>query len=249
MGRTKLRKAPLQEAIFEVSWQSPLDATGFPLDKDFELALGKFDNYISKDFPFKKRILPTTAPGVGIRVYGRPVYQFWQGNITWPVVQLGPGLLTVNDTEKNYEWDSTYRPNIVKAIESLNRSYEHSLNFNRISLKYIDSVDVLVTEDPYAYISKNLQTDLKNNFSIPGKPLGFNINQAFEIDDSVVGLSIQTAINNSNGNKALVWMTSVEKLGKFNTGDILNWLDNAHKITSDLFIKMLNPEYYASFDQ
>lgn len=246
MKGKKLKNAPLQEAIFELFWQSPLDATGFPFDKDFEFALGKFDSHISTHFPIKKKIVPD-APG--LRVYGRPMYQFWTQNAVWPVVQLGPGILTVNDTDKNYEWEATYRPNILTAIDALIKNYDQKPQFSKVSLKYIDSVDIDSFEDIHDFISQNFQTGLVNRFDIPGRTIGLNINQAFEIDESTVLLNIQTAKNNSNGKKALVWMTTVEKTGKFTDHDIRKWLDHAHSLSSDLFVKMLNPDFYASFNK
>lgn len=246
MGRKKLKRAPLREAMFEINWQSPRDATGFPVDKNFDLGLGKFHSAISHAFPVKKRVLPIFP---AIDVYARPIYQFWAGKAVWPVIQFGPGLLTVNETEKNYEWEKTYRPNVEMALNALVKSYEQEPNFNKVSLKYIDSVDISSETDVYQYISANLQTDLVNRFDIPGRSVGININQAFEVDGSVVVLSIQTAVNNSNNSKALMWITSVEKMGSFKSEDVLTWLDSAHKLTSDLFVQMLNPEFYASFDR
>ena len=245
MGKRKLKNAPLREAIFELTWQSPLDSTGFPEDKEFELALGKFDSAITKNFPVKKKVGPSASV---MRVYGRPVYQFWKGNVEWPVIQLGPGVLTVNDTDKTYVWDSSFRPNLVRAIESLKKSYTQLPDFNRLSLKYIDSVDISPDIDFRKFISENLQTTLINEFDIPGKPIGLNINQAFEVDGSSVLLNIQNAINNVTGSHSLVWMTTVEKRGSIEFERITDWLDFAHNITSDLFVKMLKPAFYESFD-
>lgn len=246
MRSKKLKNAPLKEAIFELVWNSPLDKTGFPVDKQFELALGKFDSNIREYFPFHKRILPPNAP---IKIYGRPLHQFWSGNITWPVVQLGPGILTVNDTDKNYEWEGTYRPNIHTATRALLKSYEAEMVFNKVSLKYIDTIDFTAETNIIQFISSNLQTEVLNKFTVPGELAGININQVFTVDGSQVVLNIQTAVNNLNGSKALVWITAVEKTGNFAAAEVLEWLDNAHAITSDLFIKMLTSEFYDSFNK
>ena len=245
MGRKKLKQAPLREAMFEIYWQSLRDATGFPVDKNFELGIGKFHRVIADAFPVKKQLFPIPP----MDVYARPAYQFWAGNAVWPVIQFGPGFLSVNETEKNYEWEKTYRPNVEKALNALVKSYEQEPNFNKVALKYIDSVDISSETDVHKFISENLQTDLINRFEIPGKPIGLNINQAFEVGGSTVVLRIQTAVNNSNNSKALVWITSVEKTGTFKSEDVLSWLDGAHKLTSDLFVQMLNPAFYASFDR
>jgi uncharacterized protein (TIGR04255 family) len=246
MSRKKLKNAPLKEAIFELFWNSPINKAGLKVDREFELAIGKFSLNISKDFPVHKRTMPQEAP---IKVYGLPLYQFWKGEIQWPVIQLGPGILTVNDTDKNYHWEDTYRPNISTAIEALTKSYSNLPNFNKVSLRYIDSVDVNKDEDILGFISKNLLTSIENKFSIPGKESAININQIFNIDDFKVSLQIQTAINNVTGNQAIVWITSVVRDGKIDVKELFLWIDKAHGIISDLFIKMLNPEFYESFDK
>jgi uncharacterized protein (TIGR04255 family) len=242
----KLKDAPLKEAIFELFWQSPLDNTGFPIDRGFDLAQGKFAIHIADRFPYHKRILPQNS---AIKVYGQPIHQFWKGNVEWPVVQLGQGILTVNDTDKNYEWNDTYRPNIHKALDILLLSYSEPLNFNKISLKYIDSVDIDYDTDLSKFISVNLQTALVNNYKPPGKLIGLNLNQVFAVDGSDVHLNIQTATNNLNAKQAIVWITTVIKVGTLSKTDILTWIDQAHSITSNLFVEMLNPQFYASFNK
>jgi len=246
MRSKKLKNSPLKEAIFELSWQSPLDQTGFPLDKEFELVLGKFQSAIANDFPIYKRTIPANAP---LKIYGRPIHQFWKGELKWPVVQLGPGILTVNDTDENYVWDPNYRQTIHSAILALTQSYNHQRSFNRLSLKYIDSVDISLVSEASKFVSENLQTNIMNGFEVPGELSGLNIHQVFSVSGSQIAITIQTAVNNSNGKPAIMWITSVEKNGSFSVENVLSWIDEAHTIASDLFVKMLNPKFYELFNQ
>ena len=247
MKRKKLKNAPLKEAIFELYWKLPLDEQGFPLDPEFDLAQGRFASLITTDFPVHKRTMPA---GINLKVYPKPLHQFWKGELTLPVVQYGPGILTVNDNDRNYIWENGYRHDIQKSVETLISSYKEPLQFNRATLKYIDSVDIPEDEtDISKYISKNFQTDLINRYEQPGKLKGININQVFELTDgSLMNINIQTAINNTNGKPAIVWVTAVDRTSGFQENDIYEWVDHVHIITSDVFIKMLNPEFYASFD-
>lgn len=245
MRSAKLTNPPLKEAIFELFWDSPLDPTGFPEDKEFEFALGKFDDKISKAFPVKKRKFPSIPE---YKVYGKPVYQFWKGNIEWPIIQLGPGVLTVNDTDKNYEW-AAYRPNVIFAVNSLLNSYSTGLNFSKVTLKYIDSVDTDAEIDFRQFIKNNLQTNLENNFKIPGQQMGLNVTQSFRSDDSNIIINIQNATNNITGKKAIIWMTTIERSGNLSSEEIFTWIDQAHAISSDLFVQMLNPDFHATFCQ
>jgi len=115
---SKLPNAPLQEVILEVKWELSLDqSTKTFIDPGFELALGKFHNSLVENFPFAKTKVPHQIP---IQMLGHQTkLQFWTGENVWPVVQLGPGILAINDTDKNYEWAKTFYPLVQKALSSL----------------------------------------------------------------------------------------------------------------------------------
>jgi len=247
--RKKLKNAPLKEVIFELLWELPLDQTGFPIDTGFELAQGIFASKIKKDFPVHKKTIPEGFQNV--RLYPKPIHQFWKKEITWPVVQLGHGIMTVNDTDANYIWEDNFLPNIKNSLTILLDSYENQLPFNRVSLKYIDSIDLPDNvNDISNYISKNFQTDLINRYPLPGKLKGININQTFELpDETIMQISIQTATNNATNKPAIVWITGVEKKGLFKKDEIINWTVEAHKQVSDTFVNMLEKEFYENFDR
>lgn len=246
MSARKLKNAPLKEAIFEIFWDSPIDQNGMKIDKEFEISLGKFAHHASSFFPIHKRTIPQGAP---IKFYGLPIHQFWRGHVLWPVIQIGPGVLTVNDTDKNYHWEETYRPTIKNAIEILGKSYSNLPNFNKFSLKYIDSVDLKAEEDLLSYLKINLLTNIENQYQIPGNLSALNINQVFDVNQYKVSINIQTAVNNVTGAPAIVWITSVVKVGNITEKDLLLDIDSAHTLCSNLFINMLNKEFYAAFDK
>lgn len=244
MSGIKLTNAPLKEAIFEIFWSTPNDKTGFPTDKEYELAQGRFDVEIKKLFPIYKRLIPYNSP---IKVFRHPVHQFWKNHLQWPVVQLGPGIMTINEVESSYIWDE-FRNNIIASLNILLKSYLESPPFERLSLKYIDSKDLPDGSSVFDFINKNFRTNFTNSFDLPGDIIGLNFNQTFRgFDDSNIHLNIQTAINNFNGKAAIVWITLVEKNGTFNLDDILKWIDKAHDICSELFKKTLNEEFYETF--
>jgi|JI9StandDraft_1071089.scaffolds.fasta_scaffold05059_3 uncharacterized protein (TIGR04255 family) len=249
MKKKKLKNAPLKEAIFEILWELPLDSTGFPTDLDFELAQGLFADKIKEDFPVHKKTIPEGF--TPLRMYPKLIHQFWKKEITWPVVQLGHGIMTVNDTDVNYIWDDNFLPNIEKALGILIESYKNYPRFNRIGLKYIDSIDLPDNETNLTnYLSKNFQTDLVNRFPVPGKLHGLNINQVFELPDkTMMQINIQTAINHATNKPAIVWITSVEKKGLFKKEDIINWVKSAHDQVSETFVNMLDKEFYENFDR
>ena len=172
MPSKKLKHAPLKEAIFELFWKLPLDATNFPFDPEFDMALGKFQEHIRDRYPVNKRLFP---PGANFRIYPKPGYQFWRGELEWPVVQIGPGVLTVNETDQNYVWEENFRPAIIHALEAVEKSYPTALEFNKMRLTYIDAVDydpALIS--PAEFVAHNLLTRIHTEYDPPGKQNNIN---------------------------------------------------------------------------
>jgi uncharacterized protein (TIGR04255 family) len=247
MGKPKLKNAPLQEVIFELRWLLAVE-NGILHDPEYQLAQGLFASKIKEDFPVKKMLIPQGRSSGSFP--GLPSYQFWKDELTWPVVQFGEGILTVNDTEKNYVWADNFLPCIKKALEILGQSYENFPVITFVKLEYIDAVQYDVDKyDLVDFVAENLNTTLVRNYPIQGKQKGLNIVQTFDLENnSVLKLNIQNGVYNKTGAPAVIWSTSVESVFDFEKNDIVNWLDFAHQITSDSFVKMLKPDFYASFD-
>ncbi len=244
---SKLPNAPLQEAIFELKWQLQPDETGTQLiDPEFQFALGKFEHVLQMAFPHRVPKLPRQLP-LHLLNY-QAVYQFWKAKNTWPVVQLGPGILTVNDTEQNYEWANTYLPNIEKALDAIDKSYG-VLSINSLSLRYIDVVRVadygFTTWQEF--VRKHLNFEFNNHFDTRGELAQFHIEQSFRLKDSgMLNLTFNSALNDRNED-VFIWQTAVSKQAEFKMADVKDWLTNAHDCTSQVFKDICKKEFYASF--
>jgi len=244
----KLKNAPLKEAIFELYWHLPLDQTGFPTDSEFDIALGKFASKIQNSFPVHKRLFP---PGTNLKIYPKPSHQFWTRELTWPVVQLGPGILSVNETEKNYSWKDNFRANIDTAINTLLGSYAEELKFTKIRLTYIDAIDYSDEQESAAeFVSKNLLTSIVTKYELPGVKRNVQIGQSSALDNGTLfHFNIQNGINNSTESPSIIWTTALEKSDEIKKESLLDWLDFAHQIASDSFVNTLNPDFYARLNR
>ncbi len=247
MYQQKLNKAPLQEVIFEMFWKLPLDESGFPNDPGFQLAQGVFDSKILNYFPVRKKLVPDS---LNLSVYPLLVYQFWKDELTWPVVQFGPGILTLNDTEKNYIWKDNFLLNIEKAIQILQSSYQFNLQIERVRLQYIDAVEYDGEQETATdFMARNMNIVLKNNYPEAGSQKSIDITQSFQLEnDSILQLRIQNGVHNKTGNPAILWTTAVEKTDNLDFESLFKWLEYAHKTTSETFMNMLNPDFYANFN-
>lgn len=246
MSSQKLKNAPLKEVIFELHWKLILDDAGVPHDPGFELAVGKFADKLKSDFPVHRKLPTADLPFAFI---GAPIHQYWRGDLVYPVVQHGKGMIAVNEVEAGYVWADAFRPLIFQVIDDLVASYDSNLTFNKLVLKYVDAVD-LIGGEAQEFAARNLQTEIILHYPVPGSLRDFQIHQVFELrDGSMMNLNITTGTNNQTQQKAVIWSTVVEKRGDFAKEEIERWVDYAHDESSAMFKKMLDPEYYASLDR
>lgn len=245
MSKKKLSKAPLKEVIFELFWKMTHGPAGELTDPGYSLAIGGFANDIKSDFPVRKQVMPD-----GVSIYPHPQYQFWKEEATWPVIQIGPGMLAVNDTDKNYSWENNFKGNIQRAVNALISSYELNPKFEKVRLQYIDAIDLPdLVDEIESVIYEKLQTSISRKYVVPGKLKDLAINQSYKLDDgSVLSLNIRNGRNNLTSKQAIVWTTLVEYKGTFDANFLLSWLEDAHSLASDIFVKVLNPTFYAELD-
>ena len=245
----KLPNAPLQEAVFEVRWLLDVDPDSQQeRDREYDLAQGKFQFQAKDSFPVHKRILASFPNAQNYKI----AHQFWSGaQQHFPVLQLGPGVFTVNDTDINYDWENNFFPLIKESLDWLYKAYDSQLQPNYVNLRYIDSVelDKYDFDDQWlVFIRDNLKVDLTNRFLQPGQLNHISINQSFSLDErSELNIAIHSAQNKQTGRKLLIWQTGVVVTGDFDRDAILNHVSIAHEHTSKLFREMTKGPFYASF--
>ncbi len=249
MGMGKLPKAPLQEAIFEIRWQLEPDAGGRQLiDPDYAFALGKFQDALKDDFPHHVAKFPQDIPHQLLNY--QTMHQFWRKDKQWPVVQLGPGIATVNDTEQNYDWQKTYLQNIKQTLGALEKSYGQII-FNSLTLRYIDVVRVedYDFDNWRGFIQNHVNFRFDNLFNTRGELAGFNFEQSFNLNE--LGF-LNISFTNSENNKkedVFIWQTAVTKQGTVPQSKVQSWLNRAHECTSGLFKEICKKEFYDSFSK
>src|SRR5690606_25900244 len=246
----KLPRAPLQEAIFEIRWELEIDPSGDQqLDTGYALAQGKLQEIVRKHFPVYKRRVPHGIPDQLLQY--QTVNQFWSGEDTWPVLQLGPGIFTVNDTDKNYDWGNSYLPLIANALDWIHSAYDGRLMIKVASLRYIDSVtlkDYDFDGEWQVFIDKHFNFNFVNNFNPRGTLKRVHFDQYFEMEEeSTLNISMSNGKYRKTDQDALIWQTAVIKAAKFEKDTLLSWVEKAHTVTSDLFKEMTKPHFYASF--
>jgi uncharacterized protein (TIGR04255 family) len=243
----KLPNAPLQEVVFELFWELESDSNGLPVDNDYEYALGLFKSEISKDFKHSVKLTHVLPKEINLQLFSFPRHQFWAAEKTWPVVQLGPGILVVNDIEKNYTWQS-FRKQVLSSKIFLENSYNRPLTYVGLRLKYIDAFET-GESSVYEFMNQNFNISLNNNFGISGSPVSVNIAQRFNLDNGCFAdFNINSALN-ANARQIILWHSAYSVESKLESGSIESWLDNAHDFLSRQFKEFVKPEFYARFTQ
>jgi uncharacterized protein (TIGR04255 family) len=246
----KLPKAPLQEAIFEIRWALGIDpTTNQTFDMGYSLAQGKLQEIVKHEFPVYKRKVSHSIPEQLMQY--QTVNQYWKGDDTWPVLQLGPGIFTVNDTEKNYIWTETYFPLIKAGLNWIYKAYDNKLSINFASLRYVDSVKL----NAYNYESRwqdfihdHFNFSFVNNFNTRGSIKRIQFDQYFDLEDkSSLHISMNSGKYRTTDEDALIWQTAITRHAKFEKDSLIHWVDKVHTVTSDLFKELTKPNLYASF--
>lgn len=208
-----------------------------------------------KDYPEHEQ-LPTANVPDGL--VGHIVqYRFRVAANSWPLVQVGPGIFTINSTD-DYTW-LDFRPRVFAAINKLYDAYPKIGDFKitNLVLRYIDAVE-------YNYANDNVfeffRDKLKLNISLPDnlfqdtgvekRPNSFIWQTAFGCENPPGLINIRFATGQKRSAPAVIWETTVES-----AGDDLpeipeafeSWLDAAHEITDDWFFKMIEGELKRRF--
>ena len=246
---SKLPNAPLQEVIFELRWKLDFDPVSQSQDdKDFQFAFANFSSLSANKLKYRVILKPSAMPDV--LFINRPIYQFWASENQYPVFQLGPGVFTVNETEKNYEW-RYFRNLIFEGVQWLAKSYSNKLEFSVVELRYIDAIEVGEDnqKDLAKFITDNLKIEIRNQ-AIDARLNDFQLHQRFKIDsENHLNLLIANGVKNIDQSKAVILQTSYNKTSNISLENLTSWVDKAHETCSSLFKQMISKNLYEKFSK
>lgn len=72
----------------------------------YQYLIGDLYSTIKETYPVRESLAPPEVP-TDILI-NNPVRRFRKGKNQYPLVQIGPGLLTLNTTDDNYYWSDFY---------------------------------------------------------------------------------------------------------------------------------------------
>ncbi len=262
----QLKNPPLVEAILEVKWRvgppaQPTQTTdrsgvwfGQPpegaVDPSYDLLVGRLFDRFSSDYPFHER-LPSAMIPADIAPF-LVQHRFRKGENMWPLVQIGPGIVTLNDTE-NYRWSDF----LERALTLINTLFEihprkSEVVVESLLLRYIDAESF---DYSLASALDFLREKLKVSFELPNtlfqvervasRPEGANFQITYRSTQPRGVAQLKIATGSRHNQRAIIWETAVLSSGQdvpSLPSGAKDWLEAAHALTHDWFVKLTDGE-------
>jgi len=251
----ELKNKPLVEAILEVKWTLKGAKPGPQIDPHYKLFLGRLFDRLFTDYPAHEQLPTANMPD---ELVGHVVqHRFRTAPNEWPLVQIGPGIFTVNSTS-DYTW-SDFRPRAISAVEKLFDAHPKldDLKISNIVLRYIDAIEFdHNSENAFEFLRDKLKIyislpdNLFEDNSVNKMPKSLTWHSSFECQNPKGQITIRVANGQRNKKPAIVWETIVETSGSDlpKMPNIFEeWLDSAHSVTDDWFFKLIEGELERRF--
>lgn len=261
MSRKNLKHKPLVEAILEIRWHLVQESEGpahmgIPaVDPHYRLLLGRLFDRFQKEYPIHEQLPTATLPDEMLAHVVQ--HRFRSAKDDWPLVQVGPGVFTVNDTHR-YTWTG-FQKRAKDAVLRLYDAYPAVAEFRvqSLVLRYIDAVEYNYRdENAFAFLSDNLKVGiclpetLFQDTGVESRPDRFSWQATFRCSKPAGRVNVSFATGQKEERPAILWETTVQSAGD----DLPNmpdefpaWIDAAHEITDDWFFKLIEGELERRF--
>lgn len=257
MERKILKNKPLVEAIFELRWKLQEPAPGMKIDPHYKILVGRIYDRVKDEYPFHEQLPTATMPD---EIAGYVVqHRFRKGKDKWPLIQIGPGIITLNETE-GYVWEN-FEKRIHHMLDVLFEAYpdpENNLRINWLLLRYIDAVDFdYEKDDIFSFLGKNLKIQINiyeklfEETGVGNLPLGFDLRFSFPAKKPKRAVHLRFARGKRKNVDALIWETQVQSVDEDAPkmkDQIREWIVEAHTLTDDWFFKMIEGELLRRFE-
>jgi uncharacterized protein (TIGR04255 family) len=263
----QLPQNPLVEAWLEIKWEliSTSAIPGELTDPMYRFAMGNFYTSVRNVFSFLEE-LPTSKAPEGFLPH-IPQIRFRTEKDGWPLLQLGPGVATVNFT-KTYNW-STFKEKALFLREKLVSAYlDNELKTKETILRYRNAYPFdYFSEDLFEFIEKRLNSSISLPQGIPGHigkkqfPSSFNSIIKFDLQEPngtgqiTIGTGSRADPNEKGKqNKVIVWELEMASKGQDapDLGDeasYINWLEGAHSVLHEWFFTLIDGELRTEFSK
>lgn len=252
--KNKLKNPPIVEVVVEIRWGEKVP--NLNVDSRYRFLLGRLFEKLSDKYPEIEYLPAAQVPEQMIRQVVQ--YRFRKGKDEWPLIQIGPGVFTINDTE-NYEWIN-FRKNCENAIKALYASSPEpeDLKINEIILRYINAININYNESniidflrEQMKISLSFPDMLFNSQTIANLPSSLECTSSFKCQkpNGVVTLKVSTGLKNNEPALIFELLLSQNENVPIMPDGFKPWLDSAHSILEDWFFKIISGDLERRFNE
>ena len=112
----ELKHKPLVEAILELKWREAPEAEmiRYPY---YGVLVGRLSDRVEEEYPFQERLPTADLPELIAGQMQVATHRFRSAANEWPLIQIGPGVMTFNETAR-----------ISLAIDTVRYLPDHSLS-------------------------------------------------------------------------------------------------------------------------
>lgn len=254
-----LKNKPLKEVILELRWELPeTTPSGEKFDPNYRRFLARMEESVIGDYTKYK---PLPAADVPEKLIPHVVqHQFWTADNTWPVIQVGSGIITVNDTA-GYRW-LNFRERISYLVELFFKAHPDSsnLNLSRTLLKYInarkfdyDQADAFVFLKDKLKVGIDMSQIMSQDSQMTATPHALNLTTVFLSQQPKGSIEIKIRRGKIHEDDVLFWELTSFTAGRDVPGarqqDIVTWSEDAHSLIRELFFKMIEGELLEEFEE
>ncbi len=248
----KLNNPPIVEVIFEAKWNQ--NEVPSDIKNDSNILAGRFYDRVIGEYKYHEPLPQADFPIPEELINGMVKHRFRVNESGWPLVQIGSGIFTLNDT-KNYKWDD-FRERIIKSVKELLSIYPISPLINELNLRYVNSIpfdfeqnDILSFVKDNMNIKFGLSEDLFGE-NINATPSSINLVFNYPSKEPKGVVLFKVARGQSDGKDALIWETAVHAAAPdipTIPDNLEEWLESAHGLAENWFLKLTAGNLYESF--
>jgi len=257
MSTPRLTKPPLVEAIFEFHWTLQTSDQGISIDPHGKLLLGSLYTALRHRYPVHEQLPSALVPDE--LVPHQVQHRLRHVKDGWPLVQLGPGVLTVNDTEQ-YNWER-FRELIAEALSAFHdaRPEPDADRVESVHLRYINAAPLDGWQTGIlGFLGEKLKLDIRldpslfANTGVSAQATDADLRFTFATISPSGQLSIRFARGNARGKESLIWEMGVSSAEARNASEIdriTEWIGDAHALAERWFFRLIDGQLLEEFTQ
>ena len=261
MASTVYKKAPLVEMVAEVRWDlAPLAAVpNAALDPFHDSLKGALTTELAKGgFSLVEELVPAEVPREFLA--GQVVTRYRKSASEWPIIQLGPGVFTVN-VDASYSGWATFRPYLELAFNALVSSHPAPQAW-KVNLVRLIAIDAYEGRHGYTNYSEFSRTALKLGPVLPPSFLErFSVDQTLnvvrsetlfplrQLENSIGKIAIADGIHRNA--PALLVTTTVDReksFGAMSAQNLVSLFDQSHDAHRALFHELLGVDLRSALE-